>query len=91
MSEMVERVARAICRQANIDDGYDDGLVFKNSMDAGMWKNHIDQARAAIEAMREPTREMGWAGLHTTDALDQERTGVVSDVWQAMIAAALKN
>jgi hypothetical protein len=44
MSEMVERVAKAIRAQAN---GFAVG-----------WEREIDAARAAIAAMREPTSEM---------------------------------
>lgn len=59
---MVERVAKAICRQANLDDGYADNATLQASIDGGMWRNHTGQACAAIEAMREPTPQMCEAG-----------------------------
>ena len=43
----VERVARAICEQASQDDGYAPGDA-QSSIELGMWKNHVAQARAAI-------------------------------------------
>ena len=64
---MVERVAKAICRQANLDDGYADNATLQASIDGGMWRNHTGQARAAIEAMREPTDEMIVAGYNAAD------------------------
>lgn len=68
MSEMVERVARVLSERHSVD----------LAMGAIVWE---DMARAAIEAMREPTEAM-------------ERKGDESDlsifVWQAMIDEALK-
>jgi hypothetical protein len=51
MSEMVERVARAICEAERMNP--DDKL--------GGWRHWQDAARAAIEAMREPTEAMRFA------------------------------
>lgn len=45
---MVERVARAICESEKMNP--DDAL--------GGWKHWTEAARAAIEAMREPTEDM---------------------------------
>ena len=59
---MVERVARALCTQSNLDDGYRDDATFRASLEAGMWRNHEAQARAAIAAMRDPTEAMMDAG-----------------------------
>jgi hypothetical protein len=83
MSEMVERVARAI---AKVD------LVFClecGSADPGLpalldrrWRDYAEAARAAIEAMREPNVRMIAAG--------QRYEGDVIDVWRAMIDAALR-
>jgi hypothetical protein len=47
---MIEKVAKAIAKQAGDDDRSD-------------WDAHIGFARAAIEAMREPTVTMLRAGL----------------------------
>lgn len=48
MSEMVERVARAICEVEKMNP--DDAL--------GGWVHWTEAARAAIEAMRNPTEAM---------------------------------
>jgi hypothetical protein len=74
MSEMVERVAMAICKAAREDlrcDGLtdDEGEIF---------------ARAAIEAMREPTRQM-------EDAADEADERSHAATWEHMIDAALKS
>ncbi len=70
MSEMVERIARAI------HDAAHKGLDFD-------WPREmrIAQARAAIEAMRQPTDEMLYSGRWPND--------VMGENWQAMIDAAL--
>jgi hypothetical protein len=53
MSEsMIDRVARALCL-ANGEDPDKPSGVF-----GVWWKSYRDEARAAIEAMREPTEEM---------------------------------
>lgn len=74
MSEMVERVARAMF-EADRGGSWDD--VRENSK--AMWRSF---ARAAIEAMREPTEAMinvGWRSMN------DERLP-----WEVMIDAALK-
>ena len=48
---LTERVARAICRQHNIDDGYADNGTLAKSIDKGMWLNHHGQAKAALDAI----------------------------------------
>lgn len=95
MSEMIERVARAILRaehggvDADACYGYNSAGEFvpggeggKTKPHAWMWfKNH---ARAAIAAMREPTKAM----LTAADPIeDPDRH---DDLWRAMIDAALK-
>ena len=75
MSEMVERVARAIATAR----GY--GLD-ANGEDTGDWQMFVDHARAAIEAMREPTEAM-WREASF------ENGYVTEGAWQAMIDAAL--
>lgn len=77
MSEMVERVARAMYAH----DSYKEGEP--------AWEDHSEQfrvvqrarARVAIEAMREPTEEMYQAGWG--------RGGTPDVIWPAMIDAAL--
>jgi len=104
MSEMVERVARAICaanesevsgRQASPDD------VPVSGRGAGqpLWKLYEPLARAAIAAMREPTEAMLKAGKvptreislgNGTTATGFGLWGGERSSWQAMIDKALK-
>ena len=74
MSEMVEQVAAAIKDAAVIVLDYSDVTYLEDPMVV---------ARAAIEAMRKPTRAMINAGLGEYD--------MVVDSWDAMIDAALKD
>lgn len=83
-AEMVERVARAISEAIK----YQDGLAHyayeqrKDDMDA--------VARAAIEAMREPTDSMTKAGAIRDAELEWlEGMRAVPQVFQAMIDASL--
>jgi hypothetical protein len=76
MSEMVERVARAIAKA----DGQE-----------REWKQYIPDARAAIEAMRDGNEipERVWiAGIRARDA--EQDQGSVMHIWEAMIAESLK-
>ncbi len=75
MSEMVERVAKALAACDNSD-----------------WRAWVDDARAAIEAMREPTKAQlsgasmaigPWGGHGEAGPPSYER------VWREMIDAAL--
>lgn len=82
MSEMIERVAREIAKaDATVNGQFDDtemGDIFWDE-----WKHlYIPMPRAAIEAMREPTRAMHEAGLTTA--------GMPSNTFRDMIDAALK-
>lgn len=76
MSAMVERVARAICESELMNP--DDVL--------GGWLHWQDAARAAIEAMREPTEAMQHVGL---DAYDEAADLPTNDVYREMINEAL--
>jgi len=69
MSEMIERVAKAIYEAMDLSDGLD-GTAAKT------------YARAAIEAMREPTEAMLNASYLTSWDADE--------VWKDMIDAALQ-
>jgi hypothetical protein len=83
--DMIERVAKAMWSEAvpnnpwegALDDDYDDGPGRNTTR---------RMARAAIEAMREPTEAMAsafdeaWSSSHMTEFLDG---------WSAAIAAAL--
>jgi hypothetical protein len=62
MSEMIERVARAIAKSS-----YEDEQTPATASEIGeyvdaFWPNFTDAARAAIEATREPTEAMKQAG-----------------------------
>jgi hypothetical protein len=48
---MIERVARALCRF----EGHLENIPFEGQP---MWASYIDQARAVLTAMRDPTEEM---------------------------------
>jgi hypothetical protein len=96
MSEMVERVARAIA-SGNGDD-YDAipaskaEWVEKRGEFGGRFRDfnqprrndYVDMARAAIAAMREPTSKMICAALDSTDR-------AYSGWWREMIDAALRD
>jgi hypothetical protein len=69
MSNMIERVARAMCAA---DGGSQEVDVH----------HYLDMARAAIEAMREPTEAM-------CEAADAVECNQPECIWQAMIDAAL--
>ena len=80
---MIERVARALAPQSLLPEH--------------MWREFVEPARAAIEAMREPTEEMriagdtaptahGW-GLHAIHGSSE--FAECEPLWRAMIDAAL--
>jgi hypothetical protein len=81
MSDMIQRVAIAICTQQGKDPHQmrDDGLP--PSFEG--WTRYVDLARVAIEAMREPTKEMLDAGWIDKEDVDP------GDIWHAMIGRAL--
>jgi hypothetical protein len=75
--DMIERVARAIAGCETADDWGD--------LTSHWQEQFRKEARAAIEAMREPTTDMceaGWDGF--------DDANVARSVWHAMIDAALK-
>jgi hypothetical protein len=86
MSEMIERVARAIFNEELVREG-------KPPLSDKSWDGVrrifpimlIPQARAAIEAMREYSNEMYVAAASVSSASDQD----IINIWQAMIDAAL--
>lgn len=75
MSDMIELVARAICRNTNIAMEGVTEVVFDNpdfvipghrrldKTDLPRWKLYVPQARAAIEAMKRYNYEMEQAGM----------------------------
>jgi len=101
MSEMVERVARAIATElgANLDTAFADKTEWTNMRGtdaAGRWRDinepfksdYLAAARAAIQAMREPSDgmvEAGWRAKEYGMTLEES----VAATWPAMITAAL--
>lgn len=84
MTEMVERVARALF-EAEYPGGEADEYRWERSADA-----YRDQARAAIESMREPTETMARAALFSNPYVP--RDGLIEiEHWKIMIDAALKD
>lgn len=77
MSEMVERVARAIALAGGTEF---DKLPASHGPGFGMRQMYLSMARAAIEAMREPTEAMIAAG-------DEQSC---QETYRRMIDAALK-
>jgi hypothetical protein len=77
MSEMVERVAQALCE---CDAGVWDTANRANC------DGYRELAKAAIKAMKEPTEEMIEVGRSRQD---YEGRGYVPYIWRAMIAASL--
>lgn len=78
---MVERVARAICVSEKMND--DDVL--------GGWVHWREAARAAIEAMHNPTNEMIDAGKVHLRSMGGHREWRVGQAFDFMIDAALKS
>ena len=79
MNEMIERVARAMDPVCFIDLVADiEGFQYRKLV-------ALQNARVAIEAMREPTDEMVKAAFVTLELLE----GSQDDCWKSMIDAAL--
>ncbi len=80
MSEMIERAARAIATSLEVSPE--------------SWRDHVDEARAVIQAMREPTEAMIRAGEgeifeHRANA-DDWALQATKEGWEAMIDEALR-
>lgn len=91
MSEMVERVAQALfdreCQRAKLrgrSSHHKEGTLVVN-MPPSYRDDYLSDARAAIEAMREPTE--GMADQIIYSQLETIQQG--EDLWRAMIDAAL--
>ena len=74
--DMVEKVARAMAERNNDYD--EEGRL--------QWPAYVDDARAAIAAMREPTDAMVDAGWQTSDDVVWM---ALKEAWPAMVDAAL--
>jgi hypothetical protein len=89
MSEMVERVAKAIWDQERKqpDCGHRPDWEVLNVTAADAYRA---KARAAIETMWEPTQVMMKAAELSLDENTIGRPKGIVDTWQAMVDAALK-
>lgn len=96
---MVEKVARAICKAMgeNPDCVTERFLPGSCQTDEGEphWKGYVEHARAALEAVREPTQEMLNARGKNDMGYEASVSGYLDNwsaetVWQAMISEALK-
>jgi hypothetical protein len=92
---MVEHVARALAHEAAERFYFADPGMFNLKFPGGLreycdanWEKYADDARAAIEAMREPTRLMVCDGgdFVVERQIDED----IRNCWRAMIDAALK-
>jgi hypothetical protein len=82
MSEMVERVARALCRSKSAAQpgGWIERHINEN------WPVFMDDARTAIEAMREPTEAM----LTAAHVHGKNHAIEMRQAWRDMIDEVLK-
>ena len=81
---MIEKVARALAREYISHHGEESAAT--DDYIEGNWPLFAREARAAIEAMREPTDGMLQAGAKGSG---EDSLGVAEGAWQAMIQAAL--
>lgn len=77
MNDMIERVARALAVKRNTR------RVHEGDEDIGVMPFDFEDARAAIEAMSEPTPEMIEAGAEVCGT-------TIPQIWKSMNAAALR-
>lgn len=87
MKPALERAARALCTQA----GNPENTQFEGRP---MWQSYLPEARAVLEAIREPDERMKEAGAEivkfAVDGQGEEaREQDAANVWRFMIAAAL--
>ena len=96
---MVEKVARAICEAQGDDpdylepgDAHGIDAYFSDGEPAfRRWKNYIREARAAIEAMREPSNAILKAGYEAmfADEWTGRQAPMMGAGFDAMLSAAL--
>lgn len=89
MTDMIERVARALCRCRVSQSDYVLGWASVEQEVHYCWNEWTEEARAAIEAMREPTEDMLYTGNAQIPDWDRQIEDV-RNTWHAMIDAALK-
>ena len=83
MSEMIERVARAMCAHGGFDA--DDRMA----NDGARWTYYVPLVVASIKAMREPTEAMIEKGSDARKP-GNSRWGNSHGSWKAMIDEAMK-
>lgn len=95
MDDMIERVARAIFEKYVVTFiGYGGPREWSALDEAGR-QFAFGLARVAIEAMREPTPDMCFAGMadqtprSATNSLERQKEAL-THIWRAMIDTALK-
>jgi len=91
MTDILERMARAIMDHGLWPGSFDDPGHLKNAWDIER-KRCRELARAALTAMREPTEAMVVAGCGEIIPQDMDTNNVreqAHDCWRAMIDAAL--
>ena len=84
MSEMIERVARAV-KAVEVPRKVD-GVMLPEDRE----RLAVAIARAAIEAMREPTHEMWLAGVRVNNTVPGAYDFKEASIYTGMIDAALK-
>ena len=90
--EMVEIVARAICASQGLDWDAQANAMTSGAGDDDEQEGYREMARAAIEAMREPTGSMVDAGARSVEIVGFGRfslQGQPSKAWRTMVDAAL--
>ena len=90
MTDMIERVARALC----VSDGTPPDRPVSCLDNTPLWELHKKAARAAIAAMRDCTPAMLDAGSAAHPAGGYVRETLLTDIieceWRAMVDAALE-
>lgn len=81
---MLEKIARAICKARGNDPDAGANIFYKSTQLPAQWQTFEKEARAALEAMRDPTPEMVLIFPHA------EGRVTYKEVYSAMIDAVLK-
>jgi hypothetical protein len=104
MNEMVERIARALCRDrvvrifAEAESRTDNIKIGQypllTEFIEDYWKDYIFSAKAALAAIREPTEAMKRAGSQELDAYDDQtkpdNPEIAAAIYRGMIDEALR-
>lgn len=89
--EIIEKLARAICKSRWADrfDVRNDEIG--DDMQDIYWKDYVPDAKLILQAIREPSEAMLFAGCCETPFRWESEGGaqMTADVWRAMIDSAL--